>query len=264
MGKIENSCLEVVRKHLDGGSCHGLSNDEFQKIRNLILDVNPTDTPHKTAFPDFISYMGFIEHFAVSSGECYQNGGYKNQASKSKLIKRQKDFMDSISQQANKTGQITIASKLHAFERWHESLGSFENVFITHWQDHIESLHQYGGIKHISCFMIESDDIIAVHESPLDAQKLCYGDLVSERKHFSLAYDIRLLDFIYGYKDEIDYVIYVNEYGYVEVIKTSNIPFLKDFLHHHTFALAACGGIQTAYTYGMVYPNNSKGDENNG
>lgn len=212
----------------------------------LINSAKPTDSETKTEFPDFISNNGFIEHFRVTSGKSTRKG-YDIATKESKMQKEHESFM------ANMT--LTSPNCLStSFCREDDSIDNFHKSFKMCWEYHINHLYKYNGKKHLSCFLISSDDVFRVYECPYDNNNICYGDLArrDEQMKFCLSYDSYLLDYIYEYKKDIDYVIYFNKnQEYVEIIKISNIPFIKKYLSKHTYKLHAPETVENSTTYSI-------------
>lgn len=259
----QDDILSAVREKAYGGSGHGVTDSEWKEFRKLLLSVKSNDSESKTVFPDFVSEDGFIEHFHVTSGKSSRKG-YDITKEESKMQQSHEDFMNTVPDNLPKEndGRILMSQHHTSFWRQNDSVDNFHKSFKTCWKDHINHLHDYTGNKHISCFLISSDDVLAVYEHFDDTNGIWFGDLAQkDRINFCLSYDYELLDYIYGYKNEIDYVIYYNTFrGYVEVIKVSNIPAIKEYLPNHRWELYPLQCMETSSTYGMHIPNFSKGD----
>lgn len=262
----QDDILHCVRDKVNGNSIHGLSNSEIEEFRQLLSSVKPNDSASKTVFPDFVSENGFIEHFHVTSGPSSERKGYDITKAESKMGQSHKDFMHNVSDSLSEENcdRILMSHYSTAFLRQDDSLDNFRKSFMDHWKDHINHLHHYNGDKHISCFMISSDDILAIYEDMYDENGFCFGDLAGpdgNRVNFCLSYDCKLLDDIYKYKNEIDYVIYYNILrGYVEVLKVSNIPAIKRYLPNHRRELysSPCS-IEMMSTDAICIPSVNKG-----
>lgn len=61
----QNDILAAVKNHVNGGSWHGLSENDWKEVEELINLAEPTDSESKTEFPDFISSNGFLEHLSL-------------------------------------------------------------------------------------------------------------------------------------------------------------------------------------------------------
>lgn len=88
MSKVieENTILISVKRAMNGNSWHGLSEDDWKEVEDLINSAKLTDSKSKTDFPDFISNNGFIEHFHVTSGKSTRKG-YDVTTNESKMLK---------------------------------------------------------------------------------------------------------------------------------------------------------------------------------
>lgn len=259
----QDNILCVVREKACGGSGHGVTESEWKAFRKLLLSVKPNDSESKTVFPDFISNDGFIEHFHVTSGK-FSRKGYDITKEESKMQQSHNNFMENAPANLPTDNKNNILLSQHHtyFWRKNDSVENFHKSFKTCWEDHIDHLHNYTGNKHMSCFLISSDDVLTVYEHMDDEDNIFFGDLArQDRINFCLSYDMELLDYIYDYRDEIDYVIYCNiNRGYVEVIKTTNIPAIKKYLPNHKWELSPLQCLETASTYGVHISNFSKGD----
>ena len=73
---------------------------------------------------------------------------------------------------------------------------------------------------------------------------LCFGDVDNRfNDDYCLIYDDELLNFIYDYHNEIHYVIFVGKNGrQLEVIKTKNIPAIKEYLRFRSFNIVCPHG----------------------
>lgn len=258
----QNDILAAVKNNMNGGSWHGLSENDWKEIEELINSAEPTDSETKTEFPDFISNNGFIEHFHVTSGKSNRKG-YDITIEESKMLKSHESFMANIDSTLPQNKNEILFSQHHTqFWRKNDSVENFHKSFKTCWDDHINHLHNYDGNKHISCFLISSDDVLSVYEHMDDDNNIFYGDLArQDRMNFCLSYDLDLLDYMYEYHIDIDYVIYFNTMrNYVEIIKVLNIPAIKEYLPKHEYELHPLMVMETSSTYGIHVPNISKGE----
>lgn len=258
----QNDILVAVKNNMNGGSWHGLSENDWKVIEGLINSVKPTDSEIKTEFPDFISNNGFIEHFHVTSGKSNRKG-YDVTTEESKMSKSHESFMANIdSTLPQNKNEISFSQHHTQFWRKNDSVENFHKSFKTCWADHINHLHNYDGNKHISCFLISSDDVLSVRERMGDDNDIFYGDLArQDRINFCLSYDLDLLDYMYKYHTDIDYVIYFSTMrNYIEIIKVLNIPAIKEYLSKHEYELHSLMAMETSSTYGIHTPNISKGE----
>lgn len=264
MSKVieQNDILVSVKHNIRGNSWHGLSENDWKEIEELVCSAKPTDSKSKTEFPDFISSNGFIEHFHVTSGKSNRKG-YDITTEESKMQKSHEYFMTNIDSTLPQNKNEILFSHHHTqFQRKNDSVINFHKSFKTCWDNHINHLHNYDGNKHISCFLISSDDVLSVYKHMCDDNNIFYGDLVRCKEiNFCLSYDLDLLDYMYEYRTDIDYVIYFNTLrNYVELIKVLNIPAIKEYLSKHKYELYSPKVMEISSTYGAHIPNISKGE----
>ena len=261
MSKVieQNDILVSIKNAINGDSWHGLSENDWKEIEELINSVNPTDSESKTEFPDFVSNKGFIEHFHVTSGKSNKKG-YDITTEESKMLKNHETFMKNIDSTIPHNNEILLSQYHTKFWRKNDSVENFHKSFKTCWSDHIKHLHNYNGNKHLSCFLISSDDVLTVYEYMDDDNNILYGDLARQgRINFCLSYDLDLLDYIYEYCTDVDYVIYFNvNRNYVEIIKVSNIPAIKEYLPKHNYKLYPLIVLESSSTYGIHVSNINK------
>ena len=243
MSMSEQYCLDNVKANLDAMNCHGLTKQDFVTIESLISNVKDNDKSNQTVFPDFISDEGFIEHFRVTSGIAGSNG-YKNMKDLKKADRTLDDEAHSLANSLAGRKGIVAASKMVNVGRTGDSLENLHASLKQAFQNHIQSLELYKGAKHISCFMIESDDALFVRPQARTLwnngnTSLLLGDLEAyKRVKYCLAYDADMLDYLYSFKDEIDYVIFVKSMNMgVEIIKVENIPYLKEIVPFDTLKI---------------------------
>lgn len=116
-------------------------------------------------------------------------------------------------------------------EHSHEYLvRSFENT----WNHHMESYNKYEGEKKIGIFMIEYPEIaLSMYENVYDGwiSGMSQGDMREPEnfKGYRLSRDKELLKFMYGYKEQIKYAIFVSYYD-IEIICLNNIPYLLELM----------------------------------
>lgn len=263
MSKIidQNEILKAVKKNFDGRSWHGISKSDYEEFNNLLMSVIANDTTTKTEFPDFISQNGFIEHFHITSGKSTRKG-YDITTRKAKMQNNHESFRNNINNvfPENNNNKILMSQHHTSFCRENDSIENFHKSFKNCWENHINHLHNYRGKKHLSCFLISSDDVLAIYECMDDENDIFFGDLARREKiKFCLSYDVELLNYIYKYSGDVDYVVYYNiNWSYVEVLKITNIPAIKKYLPKHKYELYPLMAVETLNTYGMHIPNGVK------
>ena len=242
MGTKEKECLKIFNKNKNGSDNHGMSNDDFCNIVKLVK--NAKENPI-TTFPDFFIIGGFVEHFEITSGK-KTGKGHEN---KRKLAEAEHNNMQKINNVNIEDGEIKIVTVSSSYERDDENIENLRKSFKDAWIKHMESYDKYTGDKDISVFMIESDDLLRVYEIKSDTG-IYFGDIDDhlDEDDYCLIYDNELLSFIYDYKDKIHYVIFVGKNGQqLEVIKTENIPAIKEHMKNRKFNIICPYGYNKHY-----------------
>lgn len=219
----------------------GMSEDDIVHFENLLRLVKPNSAPSE--FPDFTSDRGFVEHFQVSSSEITKRAGalHKKEYAEFQKVANQKErqLMDEMNEHPE-SGKIETLTQVFTYPR--HSYEYFCTSFKKTWEHHAESLDQYGGCKDMAAFMIEyQEHTLHMCEDFSELklkEKISYGDLFkSERySYYRLSRDKNLLNYIYGYKGKIDYVVMVTDDELPEIIKVENIPELLK-LNPHGFLI---------------------------
>lgn len=252
----QDEILEKIRDYFELELNVGFSGNDLNTIKNLIFSVLPNDTDSKTVFPDFVCNDGFVEHFHVTSGESNRKG-YNITIEESKMVNDHENFKEYVmGALPEENSKILHSNHSTSFWRTGDSLKNFHKSFKTIWDKHILSLKGYEGIKHVACFLVSSDDVLAVKElievEQEDGKK---GILGSRRIPFSLSYDEELLDYIYKFNDLIDYVIYFNKmWGTTEIIPLKNIPEIKQIHIEHSFFIYPLCVMESLSTIGIHVP----------
>lgn len=219
----------------------GMSEDDIVHFENLLRLVKPNSAPSE--FPDFTSDRGFVEHFQVSSSEITKRAGalHKKEYAEFQKVANQKErqLMDEMNEHPE-SGKIETLTQVFTYPR--HSYEYFCTSFKKTWEHHAESLDQYGGCKDMAAFMIEyQEHTLHMCEDFSELklkEKISYGDLL-KYEHYSyyrLSRDKNILNYIYGYKDKIDYVVMVTGDELPEIIKVENIPELLK-LNPHGFLI---------------------------
>ena len=210
----------------------GLSEDGAIKFGKLLQSAIPN--PNASMFPDFVSELGFIEHFQVTSSKTNRKGSvHKKEESlflekveeSEKQFKSEMDITPSFGEM--KSMHLNFSFPEHSYE-------FFVKSFISTWNHHIKSYKNYQGAKEIGAFMIEYQDMaLKMCEDFGDIKcGLWYGDLLRREERYlfyRLSRDKQLLRFIYRFKDVLKFVIMVSGNN-VEVICVENIPELLKLL----------------------------------
>lgn len=219
----------------------GMSEDDIVHFENLLRLVKPNSAPSE--FPDFTSDRGFVEHFQVSSSEITKRAGalHKKEYAEFQKVANQKErqLMDEMNEHPE-SGKIETLTQVFTYPR--HSYEYFCTSFKKTWEHHAESLDQYGGCKDMAAFMIEyQEHTLHMCEDFSELKlkgKISYGDLFKGERYsyYRLSRDKNLLNYIYGYKGKIDYVVMVTDDELPEIIKVENIPELLK-LNPHGFLI---------------------------
>ena len=215
---------------------------DFRPIAKLLESAINTDFENeeigikKTAFPDFRCSNGLIEHFQIS-GTNETDGGSQILKDRSKC---DKDIQASI-----ENGESHIEKSFPVYQSYDGFCASFKR----NWEKHISKLRNYKGNKDCVCFMIESNSLglIMNLEPDLEFQLgILTGNIVEhycccKGEHFRsplLGRCKELLEYIYKYKEEVQYVIFLSEEG-IEMIKTDMSQYIAGLLGNYRFHAAS-------------------------
>ncbi len=233
--EVQNNCLEILKRHLSEDIYYGISAEDEMCLRGYICEAFPN--PQKSLFPDFLFSNGFIEHFQVTSSASNRKGSLMERE-KHDLEVKFEEKEEAIKNEMENTPCYEGVD--YSVDMWHKS-HSYDNLvksFKSSWTHHIDSLSKYTGTIEHSLFMVYYADSGLTHHKkyPSIKQGLIYGDLFTREKHrcYRLSRDRELLEYVYGYKDYIQYVIFINvdaqDGEVVEIISVENIPELQKLL----------------------------------
>ena len=246
----------------------GMSEDDIVHFENLLRLVKPNSAPSE--FPDFTSDRGFVEHFQVSSSEITKRAGalHKKEYAEFQKVANQKErqLMDEMNEHPE-SGKIETLTQVFTYPR--HSYEYFCTSFKKTWEHHAESLDQYGGCKDMAAFMIEyQEHTLHMCEDFSELklkEKISYGDLFKGERYsyYRLSRDKKLLNYIYGYKSIIDYVVMVTDDELPEIIKVENIPELLKLNPHGFLIESAMYMSEMHYFSGMSVHIDEKDGEPN-
>lgn len=237
MKEREQKCLDIILKSpnfkQDIKKYFGMNQNEINKI-NQALENATQNSSKETKFPDFIFKNGFIEHFQITSSHESKKEGAKQLKEEMQYLSEAQKQLQNISEKSIENTNLYELNKAliypeHSYEFLCDS-------FKKNWENHINSYRKYNGVKDISIFMIQySDDALLMFEDKYHdwPDEMSNGDFRKGEENISyrLSRDKLLLNYIYVYKKEIDYVIFVYKNQGIdtfEIIKTNSIPhFLK-------------------------------------
>ncbi|CAH2247230.1 hypothetical protein ACOSJ1_CBNAJBGD_02686 [Enterococcus faecium] len=125
------------------------------------------------------------------------------------------------------------------------------NSFKKNFVNHIKSLEKYDPKEKIGIFLIDygDDGALSMAELSLEGVNELYaGDLVRQEKldSYRLTRDKKLLDWLYEFKDKLQYVIFLTRTN-VEIIKIDNIPNVQTLLPYKYAIVSNFGTKLTEY-----------------
>lgn len=183
-----------------------------------------------SSFPDLVFANGFIEHFQVTSSAVTRKGS--NHAKKeSEFNHRVEDETKKIEDEWNQTPSFDeVRSKSWAFTNPTHSHDFLITSFKSNWEHHMDSYRKYNGAKEVGIFMVEYPEFALTMSENVYCDwinGMAQGDMRGQEKfkEYRLSRDKKLLEYIYQFREQIKYVIFVNRVRH-EVIRTENIPYL--------------------------------------
>ena len=231
---MEISDDEFVKEQIwyINSNCHnnyfGLLEIDRNEFEQILRKAEPNQKPSN--FPDFVFTNGFIEHFQITSSSLTRKGSI-HAKKESEFKHRVETETKQIEDEWNQTPSFDEArSKSWAFSNPTHSHEFLIASFKNNWEHHMDSYRKYNGAKEIGVFMIEYPEFaLSMCENVYCnwINGMAQGDMrgQEEFKEYRLSRDKKLLDYIYKFRKQIKYVIFVNQVRY-EVIRTENIPYL--------------------------------------
>lgn len=217
-GETEQLCLQELIASLQGRSTTG--NRPLQcvflthnrDIRRYILEAKAN--PQKSRFPDFLFETGFIEHFRVTAAKEDKKGSElkKAEVGFKKECEKQMCILQDRMEQAPGPGVIVQAPEMRYDQN---SYRFFFDSFKKNWTHHIKSFEQYDGEKRVGVFLIESE-------------ATSFKEMINGKysgRLYRIQDDKDLLEFIFPYRDQIQYVIFEGAQLF-EIIEIDLIPEL--------------------------------------
>lgn len=269
-GSIEKECFDFVRKQVipKNRFCYVCAVEDEELVENAFNTAIPNPVWNK--FPDFMFNGGFIEHFEVTSSHSNRNGSMMK-IEKAELEKEADKNDKALEEEMNITpcyeGKTIITEKNHSKHTYDNFCFSFKR----NWEKHIKRLEKYSGDIDTGVFMIQYNDSALVLDNVYPDIKLglYYGDLLEydEYTGYRLTHDSNMLEYIYGFKEQIKFVVFFNNDSYhgkkCEIICVENIPeILKIIKGRYRFHAGTITSVR--YTYGISHKNPFyKGNEDN-
>ena len=229
----------------------GLTVDDEIEFLNAIRKANANNK--SSEFPDYIFDNGFIEHFQITSSKVTRKGS--GQIIKEKSFEREvKDKQDKFVEMCNETPSYDkVRSCVSEMKFPAHSYNYLVQSFKKNCEHHLESMQKYNGAKDIGIFLIENSDtaLTMIEDIFVDWKNgMSHGDLREQQSFncYRLSRDKNMLEYLYGLRNDLKYVIYVytdvihqnggtgfaafdcDEVKKFEIIKTENIPYLLKLL----------------------------------
>lgn len=249
-------------------SYFGLVENDRVEFESIIRAAQ--SNPNASCFPDFIFENGFIEHFQITSSVSTRKGSTHTR--KEREFRRKVDSeTEEIKSEWNKTASFdAVRSKTWNFFNPAHSHEYLVRSFKRNWEQHMKSYKKYEGAKRVGVFMIEYPEFaLAMHENVYQGwiNGMSQGDMreQEEFKEYRLSRDKDLLQYVYQFKDEIKYVVFLNHTRF-EVVCTENIPYLIRLLPWDYIIYPLCvNSVASIYNISVPMPPTKEGeeDENN-
>ena len=243
-GESEKRALEQVRQRLCGDAdgrkkiddldrMFGFSAEETDRFSELLFSVEPNKEP--SAFPDFISSKGFIEHFRVTAS--------LGRKKRSEYLKREATFNKRVWALTEGLGRRVMApvalpqAETVAHFQPMAEYRDLESSFRSSWCKHMDSRSKYleRNEAALQAFLVEMPQpglemFENIKVDNLNGRK--FGDLYRPEHltNYRLSRDKNLLKWIFENADGLDYVLYLGADGIVEVINVSMIPTMIELL----------------------------------
>ncbi len=212
--------------------CHksyfGLLESDRTEFESILRTAKPNSNLSK--FPDFVFDNGFIEHFQITSSQTNRKGSV-HKKEESIFISKVESETEKIMQEWNITPSFDeVRSKSWVHTNPVHTYEFLVDSFSSNWEHHLESYKKYTGSKEIGIFMIEYSEVaLSMCEDVYHdwIKGMSHGDMRGQEKFncYRLSRDKRLLDYMYQFRDDIKYVIFINCERF-EVIRLDNIPYL--------------------------------------
>ena len=238
---IEQNSLDFIKKNLHREDCFGLSDQQFIQLKRW-LESAQLNT-YGTKFPDIVFDNGFIEHFGVTSSSEDRKGA--QQTRESTIFK--------------KNSETSFLNNLDTSEQDELISNSYSRTFEQHSHINIINSIQKNWLKHITSYeksMISSEHRIFLLQyldiniqTAITPENKCAEIFKSHR----ISADKLLLEWIYKFKEKIDYLILINPVSVsLEVIKIDNIP---ELLEKEIEAIyAPISGFESHKFHGVKFP----------
>ena len=279
-GEDEKSCFEYIKHQLfeeKAFSCSyeaycedrimlskrpmknffAMTAQDIERVEDVFFKAVPNDDLSR--FPDFISDVGFVEHFQITSSEITKAGADYKKA----FSLYEKNFQKEVEQLQGEMNETPSFDKIRGVEKVfsYREKHSHENLLMSlrkSLDKHIRSEESYEGNKTTKIFLIEYNELslkVQIDYPNIKAERV-YGDLLrrEEETDYRFSRDKEALLYLYEKRDYIDYIIYATDFLF-EVIKVEDIPeILKLLVYDYEFHPVMATTLSSMY--GISIPGN--------
>ncbi len=234
-GQKEQKCLDYVRERFKAHKdieLFGITIEDYEELENILK--NAKALPHSSNFPDFLFDNGYIEHFQITASKVTRKGA-KQQNEYAQYRKKTDAEVEAFEKEVtNNPHYAGEYQKISTFKYPEHNYHYLSRSLHSCWEHHIQSLNAYSGEKDVGVFMIDfpEHDIEMYEEvyKGLEPKTRFDGLREPQRFHdYRLSRDKIMLDYLYGFKEQIKYVIYICTEK-IEIIRLDRIPEMKKLL----------------------------------
>lgn len=210
---IEKRCLDVIKNHMNEKDCFGLSDKQYTELKKWLSEAKPNSNNNK--FPDFFFSEGFIEHFAITSSSENKKGAKQKRESANFKNNSEKNFLNNLSSGE----QEMLLSHSYGREFEEHTYSNIVNSIKKNWVKHIKSYDKNISTSNKGIFLIEYID------TNIETAVSRESEPAEIFETYRISVDKHILNWIYSYKEKIDYVILVNLLlPSIEVVRIDHIP----------------------------------------
>lgn len=214
-GEQEKYCIDQVNKLFlqHKVTCLG-KYENFVFVKRAFSKVKPNSS--SSEFPDFLFDDGFIEHFQVTSTRENRKGS-EFRKEQNIFHKKCEENIEAKTATSNPTiGTFALESCPMTMESPESSYDNYKKSFERNWSHHIESRKAYA-LSGKCIFLIE------MVGKPITVEDGGF------KFFYKLAYDKDILEYIYEFREEVDYVVFTHS-DQCEIVTVAEIPDNKKTL----------------------------------
>lgn len=220
---LEMKCLEKVRERMSPENCFGLTDKNYKDLQALLSSAVPNR--NSSEFPDFITNDGIIEHFSITSSAEGRKGSKQKAKSAKLYAESQRDFLLSLdTSEPNRKVAHSVNQNIEEHSRC-----NIVRSIKKNWEKHINSYDNSTYVKKHSIFLMEYID--SYLETAIESKGSCHQVFASYR----ISGDKEILNWIYDFKDKIEYLILFNENS-LEIIRVDKLKELIESLPEAQYA----------------------------